>query len=88
MKTPEGYVETRSACEMRVDSMEAAGVEQNYPEEIEKCMQETEHADQLNQETVAPVDTESSSDVMAGMWEMFAGLLENIAEWLMSIPRV
>ena len=35
--TPEGYVETRSKCEMGVDSMEAAGVEQDYQFELEKC---------------------------------------------------
>lgn len=35
--TPEGYVETRNPCEMAVDSMEAAGVSQNYAEEFDKC---------------------------------------------------
>ena len=35
--TPEGYVETRSKCEMGVDSREAAGVEQDYQAELEKC---------------------------------------------------
>ena len=35
--TPEGYVETRSECEMGVDSREAAGVEQDYQAELEKC---------------------------------------------------
>ena len=35
--TPEGYVETRSKCEMGVDSMEAAWVEQDYQSELEKC---------------------------------------------------
>ena len=35
--TPEGYVETRSECEMGVDSLEAAGVEQDYQTELEKC---------------------------------------------------
>ena len=35
--TPEGYVETRSECEMGVDSLEAAGVEQDYQAELEKC---------------------------------------------------
>lgn len=35
--TPDGYVETRSKCEMGVDSMEAAGVEQDYLAELEKC---------------------------------------------------
>ena len=34
---PPGYVETRSECEMAVDSMEAAGVEQDYAAEIAKC---------------------------------------------------
>ena len=29
--TPEGYVETRSECEMGVDSREAAGVESGLP---------------------------------------------------------
>ena len=35
--TPKGYVETRSRCEMRVDSREAAGVEQDYAAERAKC---------------------------------------------------
>ena len=35
--TPEGYVEARSECEMGVDSREAAGVEQDYQAELEKC---------------------------------------------------
>lgn len=35
--TPEGYVETRTECEMGVDSREAAGVVQNYQEELAKC---------------------------------------------------
>ena len=34
---PEGYVETRSDCEIGVDSREAAGVEQDYQAELEKC---------------------------------------------------
>ncbi len=34
---PTGYVETRSECEMAVESMEAAGVEQDFMAEIEKC---------------------------------------------------
>lgn len=34
---PPGYVETRSECEMAVDSMEAAGVEQDYMAELAKC---------------------------------------------------
>ena len=34
---PEGYVEERSECEMGVDSREAAGVEQDYQAELEKC---------------------------------------------------
>ena len=34
---PPGYVETRSECEMAVDSMEAAGVEQDYMAETAKC---------------------------------------------------
>lgn len=37
MPAPEGYVETRSECEMDVDSREAAGVEQDYQAELEKC---------------------------------------------------
>ena len=39
MEAPEGYVETRSECEMGVDSREAAGVEQDYQAELEKCRQ-------------------------------------------------
>lgn len=35
--TPKGYVETRSQCEMGVDSREAAGVEQDYQTELKKC---------------------------------------------------
>ena len=34
---PDGYVEARSECEMAVDSREAAGVEQDYMAELEKC---------------------------------------------------
>lgn len=34
---PPGYVETRSECEMAVESMEAAGVEQDFAAEIAKC---------------------------------------------------
>jgi len=34
---PPGYVETRSECEMAVDSMEAAGVEQDYMAELAEC---------------------------------------------------
>lgn len=34
---PDGYVETRTECEMAVDSREAAGVEQDYMAELEKC---------------------------------------------------
>ena len=34
---PPGYVETRSKCEMAVESMEAAGVEQDFAAEIAKC---------------------------------------------------
>ena len=34
---PAGYVETRSECEAAVDSLEAAGVEQDYMAELEKC---------------------------------------------------
>ena len=34
---PDGYVETRSECEIAVDSREAAGVEQDYMAELEKC---------------------------------------------------
>ena len=36
-KMPPGYVETRNECEMGVDSMEAAGVKQDYQLELEKC---------------------------------------------------
>ena len=36
---PPGYVETRSECEMGVESMEAAGVKQDFAAEIEKCRQ-------------------------------------------------
>lgn len=34
---PDGYAETRNECEMAVDSLEAAGVEQDYMAELEKC---------------------------------------------------
>lgn len=34
---PPGYVEARSECEMAVESMEAAGVEQDFAAEIAKC---------------------------------------------------
>lgn len=34
---PEGYVETRTPCEMAVDSREAAGVDQDYLAELERC---------------------------------------------------
>ena len=36
-KMPPGYVEARNECEMGVDSMEAAGVDQDYNAELEKC---------------------------------------------------
>lgn len=35
--TPPGYVETRNRCEIAVGSREAAGVDQNYILELEKC---------------------------------------------------
>ena len=34
---PDGYVEDRTECEMAVDSREAAGVDQDYSAELEKC---------------------------------------------------
>ena len=34
---PEGYVETRTPCEIAVDSREAAGVDHDYQAELEKC---------------------------------------------------
>ena len=34
---PPGYVETRTPCEIGVDAQEAAGVEQDYLAEREKC---------------------------------------------------
>ena len=34
---PEGYVETRTPCEIAVDSREAAGVDHDYLAELERC---------------------------------------------------
>ena len=36
-KAPPGYVETRNECEIGVDSREAAGVVQDYTQELELC---------------------------------------------------
>ena len=37
---PEGYIETRTPCEIGVDSLEAAGVEQDYLAELARCREE------------------------------------------------
>ena len=38
----EGYIETRTPCEIGVDSLEAAGVEQDYLAELARCREEEE----------------------------------------------
>ena len=72
MPTPEGYVETRSECEMGIDSMEAAGVEQDYAAEIAKCREE---------ERLAAEAAPDTSTIEG----FFSWLFSEIAGWFASI---
>lgn len=79
MPTPEGYVETRNECEMGVDSMEAAGVEQNYAAEIAKCRE-----NQTDVATgVAGMQTET---LTLEVW--FSSMVSGIAEWFADVLQL
>ena len=86
MPTPEGYVETRSECEMGVDSMEAAGVEQDYQAELAKCREEAAAAELPPSH---PADANRSGAEAAldasAIEGFFSWLLSEIAEWFASI---
>ena len=74
---PAGYVETRSECEMAVDSREAAGVEQNYAMEIAKCREEATAAEM----------TEAAPDAST-IDGFFSWLLSEIAKWFGSVQII
>ena len=87
MPTPEGYVETRSECEMGVDSMEAAGVEQDYQAELAKCREEEAAAAELSPSHPANANqsgAEAAPDAST-IEGFFSWLLSEIAEWFTSI---
>ena len=92
--TPEGYVETRSRCEMGVDSMEAAGVEQDYAAEIEKCRNaELSSADGISQDSTMGVMTTASdgwsaADMLEDLVELLLGLPGQLLEWVTSAPGI
>ena len=79
MTAPEGYVEARTDCEIAVDSMEAAGVEQDYAAEIAKCREAAGQTD-------AAAQVQEAAPDMFAPGEFFAALFSGILEWLASIP--
>ena len=76
--TPEGYVETRNECEMGVDSMEAAGVEQDYAAEIAKCREnQTDIATGVTGvQAETPTLEGFLSSIVSGIAEWFADVLQ------------
>lgn len=77
--TPEGYVETRNACEMGVDSMEAAGVEQDYAAEIAKCRE--------NQTDAATGVTGMQTETLT-LEGLLSSIVSGIAEWFADVLQL
>ena len=85
MPTPEGYVETRSECEMGVDSMEAAGVEQDYQAELAKCREEeaaSESSSRLADANQSGAEAAPDASVIEGF---FSWVFSEIAKWFASV---
>lgn len=77
--TPEGYVETRNECEMGVDSMEAAGVEQDYAAEIAKCRE--------NQTDIATGVTGMQAETLT-LEGFLSSIVSGIAEWFADVLQL
>ena len=87
MPTPEGYVETRSECEIGVDSREAAGVEQDYQAELAKCREEEAATAELSPSHPADANQSGAETALdaSTIEGFFSWLLSEIAEWFASI---